>query len=543
MRRPRILVIDDGLEYARIVAQHLPEFELIEPLGPDAPARLPDGPAAIAYLKDNAESVDVVLLDMRFEVAEDRLLPLNTNRSLKRDSRFQGIAILRGIRDGHPELPVVLLTAQRDLALADAGDDLASQSMTYVLDGDDLDTLRIRINTAFQNSRMSLAEGDMLWGRSPAMRKLRFRLSTLARGTLPVLLEGETGTGKSFLAERYVHRNSGRDGPFVVADLASIPADLIAAHLFGATRGSYTGAVSDRQGVFELADGGTLFLDEIQNVPLDVQRQLLVVLQERRVRPLGAAKERNVDVKVIACSNEPLDQAVKAGRFRQDLLMRLGPATRVQIPPLRDRIGDLEFFTAELVTKAAEHPEIAPLFELVAQAAQLPSGARMRLQLGRDGNADNTLRLVLPAAGWNLLAEHRWPGNMRELAFVVHNLVTFTLVEAADAIRAGLPIRAPRLQIDPGLVAELLKGSGGAMDDLPAANEDDDRISVVVRPGQTLNGVSVEVEKQYFLALFRRYDGDFSQMAGHLLGDDSKARAVQLRFNQIGLKVRQLRRR
>ncbi|MEO1173429.1 MAG: sigma 54-interacting transcriptional regulator, partial [Myxococcota bacterium] len=396
---------------------------------------------------------------------------------------------------------------------------------------------------AFQNSRMSLAEGETLWGRAPAMRKLRFRLSTLARGTLPVLLEGETGTGKSFLAERFVHRNSGREGPFVVADLASIPRDLIAAHLFGATRGSYTGAVSDRQGVFELADGGTLFLDEIQNAPLDVQRQLLVVLQERRVRPLGAAKERHVDVKVIACSNEPLDELVKAGRFRQDLLMRLGPATRVTVPPLRDRISDLEFFTTELVAKAAEHPEVRPLFELVRQASGLPADASMRLQMGKDSRSDNSLRLVLPSAGWNLLTEHSWPGNMRELAFVVHNLITFTLVEAADAVRAGLPIRAPRLQIDPGLVAELLKGSTGGMADQPAANEDDDRISVRVAPGQTLNGVSVEVEKQYFLSLFHRYDGDFSQMAVHLLGDGSKARAVQLRFNQIGLKVRQLRRR
>ncbi|MEL6543613.1 MAG: sigma 54-interacting transcriptional regulator, partial [Myxococcota bacterium] len=213
---PRVLVVDDGLEYARIVKEHLDEFDLIHPFGEGAPARLPDGPAAMEYLAKHNTDVDVVLLDMRFEVEADRILPLSDRSSSKRDRRFQGIAILRAIRELYPELPVVLLTAQRDLALADAGDDLASQSMTYVLDGDDLDTLRIRVNTAYQNSQMSVAEGETLWGRSSEMRKLRRRLSTLARGTLPVLLEGETGTGKSFLAERYVHRNSGRSGPFVI---------------------------------------------------------------------------------------------------------------------------------------------------------------------------------------------------------------------------------------------------------------------------------------------------------------------------------------
>ncbi|MEM6731186.1 MAG: sigma 54-interacting transcriptional regulator [Myxococcota bacterium] len=542
---PRVLVIDDGVEYARIVQEHLPEFELIEPYGSETPARIPDGPAAIEFLRQRANEVDVVLLDMRFEVDAERILPLSDRSSSKRDRRFQGIAILRALRSHHPELPVVLLTAQRDLALADAGDDLASQSMTYVLDGDDLDTLRIRINTAYQNSQMSLADGEMLWGRAPQMRSLRRRLSTLARGTLPVLLEGETGTGKSYLAERLVHRASGRNGPFVIADLASIPKDHIAAHQFGATRGSYTGDVNDRQGVFELADGGTLFLDEIQNVPLDVQRQLLVVLQERRVRPLGAARERQVDVKVIASSNEALDEAVRSGRFRQDLYMRLGPATRVVIPPLRERLSDLEFFVHELVAKATDHPEIAPLHEIVADAAGVPAGGRLMLRPGKGRGRSNgdVLALALPDAGWKLLSEHRWPGNMRELAFVVHNVITFTLVEAADAIRAGLPMSSSRLQIDPGLVAELLRGSTSTIDAKPAANDEDDRIAVQVRPGETLNGVSVEVERQYFLELFRRYDGDFAQMALHLLGDEGKARAVQLRFNQIGLKVRQLRRR
>ncbi|MEM6559331.1 MAG: sigma 54-interacting transcriptional regulator [Myxococcota bacterium] len=537
--QPRVLVIDDGLEYARIVEAHLGEFSLVRPEGEDSPARIADGPRALEYLQRHVDRVDVVLLDMRFEVSADRLLPLNGSPSESRLRRFQGVAILQAIREHHPELPVVLLTAQRDLALADAGQDLAGQSMTYVLDGDDLDTLRMRINTAYQNARLSLVEGETLWGQSQAMRTLRRRLATLARGTLPVLLEGETGVGKSFLAERCVHARSGRDGPFVIADLASIPGDLIAAHLFGATRGSYTGAVADRAGVFALADGGSLFLDEIQNVPLDVQRQLLVVLQERRVRPLGAAREQKVDVKVIASSNEPLGEAVRQGRFRQDLYMRLGPATRVTIPPLRERDEDFEFLLRELVARSAEHPEIAPLLQRVLSSDSGHSST-LHLDLGEGQESTSGITLTMPSAGRRILRRHRWPGNMRELAFVVHNLIVFTLIEASDAVDAGLPLRSSRLQIDPGLVAELLRPN--ELQSIDSVDPDQDRIEVEVKAGETLNGVSVAVERQYFLALFHRYQGDFGEMANHLLGDPSKARAVQLRFNQIGLRVRQLRR-
>ncbi len=537
--QPRVLVIDDGLEYARIVEAHLGEFSLVRPEGEDSPARIADGPRALEYLQRHVDRVDVVLLDMRFEVSADRLLPLNGSPSESRLRRFQGVAILQAIREHHPELPVVLLTAQRGLALADAGPDLAGQSVAYVLDGDDLDTLRMRINTAYQNARLSLVEGETLWGQSQAMRTLRRRLATLARGTLPVLLEGETGVGKSFLAERCVHARSGRDGPFVIADLASIPGDLIAAHLFGATRGSYTGAVADRAGVFALADGGSLFLDEIQNVPLDVQRQLLVVLQERRVRPLGAAREQKVDVKVIASSNEPLGEAVRQGRFRQDLYMRLGPATRVSLPPLRERDEDFEILLRELVARSAEHPEIAPLLQRVLSSDSGHSST-LHLDLGEGQESTSGITLTMPSAGRRILRRQRWPGNMRELAFEVLNLIVITLIEASDAVDAGLPLRSSRLQIDPGLVAELLRPN--ELQSIDSVDPDQDRIEVEVKAGETLNGVSVAVERQYFLALFHRYQGDFGEMANHLLGDPSKARAVQLRFNQIGLRVRQLRR-
>lgn len=554
--RPRLLLIDDGETYAEVIAAHMPQYTLVDP-GLGGPPRLPDGPAALEWLAAHPHAADVVLLDMRFDVDEDRLLPLPEATNLRRRRRFQGVAILREIRRRLPDLPVVLLTRVADLALGDIAAELAAQSMTYVLDGDDLDALRIRIHAALESAARSREEDDVLWGRDPKVHAIRRRLAVLARGRMSVILEGETGTGKSYLAERLVHARSGRPGPFVVCDLATVPTDLIPSHLFGATRGAYTGAIADRKGVFELAHRGTLFIDEIQNTPLEVQKQLLLVLQDRKVRPLGASREVEVDVKVIAASNTSLADAVRAGRFRPDLYMRLSPATRVLLPPLRERPADLDFLARRLCARAADEPEVADLRDRVCTALGLPPQSPLRLIVGRaDPDAEAaalapgltpaptatptpTLTLALPEPAWRRLAAHPWPGNLRELAMVMHNLVTFTLVAAADAAESGLRLTSPRLQVDPGLVADLLAGAPLTAEADPGRHPD--IVPIHLQPQPTLNAVAVSVERQYFTHLFQQSAGDFGAMAERLLGDPDRARAVRLRLNQLGLKVRDLR--
>lgn len=538
--RPRVLLVDDGEAYARAIAR-LRDIELVDPGAADGLARLPDGPAALAWLEAHRAQVDVVLLDMRFDVPEDRLLAFPEGQSLRRRRRFQGVAILRAIRERFPDLPVVVLTAVEDLSLVDAGDELAQQSLTYVLDGEDLDAVRIRVHGALAESRRAQEEADILWGQDAAMGAVRRRLAVLARGRLPVILEGETGTGKSFLAERWVHARSGRPGPFVVLDLATIPTELIPAHLFGATRGAYTGSVADRKGVFELAHEGTLFIDEIQNVPLEVQKQLLLVLQDQKVRPLGSNREVPVDVKVVAASNAPLAEAVRAGRFRPDLHMRLSPATRVVLPPLRDRPRDLAFLARRFVANAARDSDIAGMMAQVAESIGLSGTLTLKLVVGREGHGEEgAFQLALPRPAWTRLEAHPWPGNLRELAMVMQNLVTFTLVAAVDAMDAGLQLQSARFQIDPGLVADLLAGAATlpTPDTVPV---DPDVIGVRLAPGTTLNAVSAEVERQYCLKLFEQTGGDFAALAERLLGDPERARAVRLRFNQLGIKVRELR--
>lgn len=558
---PRLLLIDDGPTYAAAIADHLPEFALVRL--PDGELRASDGPAALSFLREQASSVDAVLLDMHFDLPPERLLPL-PGASSRRQRRFQGLAILRAVREIAPRMPVVLLTSEADLSLSDLGAQDSSQSLTYVLGGDDLDALRIQIHSALRHTDEPETEHGILWGRDLQMTALRRRLQVLARGRMPVILEGETGTGKSFLAEQFVHRQSRRAGAFVVLDLSTIPSDLVAAHLFGAARGAYTGAVSDRKGVFEAADGGSLFIDEIQNVPLEVQKQLLLVLQDGRVRKLGTTRDEQVDVKVVVASNQPLSQAVAAGRFRADLYMRLSPATRVIIPPLRARPDDLHFFMEQFTQKAGDDPDLKALRREVADAVGCDPEAPLQLRLGLSTPSPSPgLSLQLPAPAARRLQQYAWPGNLRELSMVMYNLVSFTLVAAVDALSDGLPLTSPRLQVDSGLVDQLLSAASAAAATptdatvglspapsevvTPLASSHGEHASTTppwqqaLKPAATLNQVAQEVERHYMMALFEQYEGDFGRMAEKLLGDRKRARAVRLRFNQLGLRVRDLR--
>ena len=567
--RARVLLIDDGQAYEEAIRAGLPELHLVGP-------RQPDGPAALDFLARAASDVDLVLLDLNFDVPEDRLLPLGPSATPRQTRRAQGVAILRSIRARHPDLPVLLLTSAEELPFEDLRAELSRQPLTFMLGGDDLDTLRIRAHEVLAVRRQAALDDGVFWGRDGAMQAVRRRLAVLARGRMTVILEVESGTGKSFVAERWIHAQSERTGPFLAVDASTLPPELVPAFLFGATRGAYTGAVSDRKGVFELANGGTLFLDEIQNLTPETQRQLLLVLQDRRVRPLGASRDVPVDVKVIAASNQSLSQAVAAGRFRADLYMRLGPATRVTLPPLRQRRGDLPELARHFIEQAAQDPDVRSLTAQVAAGLELPPGAPLRLVAGRGARSETRgVSLVLPPPVWQSLLLHPWPGNVRELATVLHNLAIFTLVGAADALRAGIRLRSPRLQVDASLVAELLAGSlppatepvlapaapdraAGVLEapppevGQPAAppppaptvepgTPGRDQLSVRLRPADTLNAVAQDVERQYFIILFHETAGDFGEMAHRLLGDPAKARAVRLRFNQLGLSARALR--
>ncbi|MBN2804629.1 MAG: sigma-54-dependent Fis family transcriptional regulator [Deltaproteobacteria bacterium] len=546
--RPRILLIDDGDNYAQMLAR-TGEFELVSPYEPDSnngeTCCIHDGPAALEFLEKIDGNVDVIVLDMNFNVSKERLFVLKEGSSLKQTMRLQGVAIFREIRKLYPRIPVVFLTSDDDLHIDKNEFDLAETSLAYVLDGYDLDTMRVRISSAISSAKKFLVDenSSVFWGSDSLMNSVRRRLKVLSRGGMPLILEGETGTGKSFLAKQYVHELSGRKGPFVVLDLSSVPEQLMSAHLFGAEKGSYTGADIGRKGVFELAEGGTLFIDEIQNAPIDVQKQLLVVLQDKKVIPLGSSREISVDVKVVAASNISLSEAVAKSEFRSDLYMRLSPAATVKIPPLRERAGELKQLIEQFAQKAFNERDLIRIKDDVLNSFNLKKNTDAMLLIGRPDSKqhNDSFEIVIPPAGWKLLSTHSWPGNMRELEMVVYNIILFTMVEALEALKDNTQISSGRLQVDSTLISELLNSSKGLESVKESLVNNSDGLFIEIKSNDTLNEVAKDVERQYFLHLYSQTGHDFIKMAEILLNDETKGRAVRLRFNQLGLKVREIK--
>jgi sigma-54 specific flagellar transcriptional regulator A len=227
-------------------------------------------------------------------------------------------------------------------------------------------------------------------GQSEAMVSLRRLVDRLAASASTALIVGESGTGKELVAQALHQGGIRSDGPFVPVNCGAIPKELIESELFGHRKGSFTGALSDRLGRFELAHGGTLFLDEIGDLPADMQVKLLRVLQERTVLPVGASKEVPVDVRVIAATHKSLEDEVKQGRFREDLYYRIN-VLPIKTTPLRERSDD-----------------VAVLIEHYAQQ-HAPAGAKP---------------ITLEAEFLGMLVGYGWPGNVRELSNLVDRLST-----------------------------------------------------------------------------------------------------------------------
>jgi two-component system, NtrC family, response regulator PilR len=247
---------------------------------------------------------------------------------------------------------------------------------------------------------------DRLVGESVAMCQVRSLIEKVARSMAPVLVRGESGTGKELVA-RAIHDTSPRAAlPFVAVNCGAIPENLLEAEFFGYRKGAFTGAAEDREGFFQAAQGGTLFLDEIGDLPLSMQSKLLRAIQERAVRPVGAVTEVPANVRVLSATHKDLAEEVALGRFRQDLYYRLN-VIQIHVPPLRERIGDL----AAICTAVLE-------------------------RIARDAGVQPTPTLT-PAA-LELLGQHAFPGNVRELENLLHRALALSGNERID--RADLDL-------------------------------------------------------------------------------------------------------
>lgn len=249
--------------------------------------------------------------------------------------------------------------------------------------------------------------------RSEVMQRVIIKARLAAARSVPVLIEGESGTGKELFA-RAIHAESPRaEKPFVVINCGAIPEELIESELFGHEKGAFTGAGASRKGHFEVADSGTLFLDEIGELPLMMQVKLLRVLQEGEVKPVGATKSKKIDVRIIAATNRNLLKETAAGRFREDLFYRLAVAVLL-LPPLRERKGDISLLLDTFLQRINEESRLLPTNE--------------------DKN--------ISASARNLLLNHSWPGNIREMINTITRSCIWspeTVIQENDVREALLP--------------------------------------------------------------------------------------------------------
>jgi len=363
-----LLVIDDDAASRRLVAAIFGAEGLVV-------VEADGGEAGLRAVERNRP--DVVLLDMQMP-------------------HVDGLATLESLMKTAPGLPVIMVTADRDVRNAVRATRLGAYDyLTKPIDQDELiGTVRralerARLRAEVEELRQRLGEGGGLafqMGTTPEVREVIDQVSTVASSDLTVLVLGETGTGKELVAQA-LHRQSRRyRRPFVALDCGAIPDALLESELFGHERGAFTGADSKRKGRFELAQGGTLFLDEIGNLPLVLQSKLLRVLESRQMMSVGGAKSTAMDIRFIAATNDDLEARVAKGLFRADLYYRLAQYTIV-LPALRNRRPDVAHLARRFLEEACVELR-RPLREIAPDAVEL-------------------------------LERHAWPGNVRELRNVM----------------------------------------------------------------------------------------------------------------------------
>ena len=332
----------------------------------------------------------------------------------------RGLDLLETLQARSPLVPFILLGGAGDVESAtEAGRRGVFEYVPKPLDGIRLTrsvqrAVVLRRQHTTRSGGDATSSGTTLVGSSGPFVAVLEAVDRAAQSSAPLLIIGETGTGKDLLAARVHAMGPRRHRPYVVVNAAALPANLLDSELFGHVAGSFTGATRARRGLIAEADGGTLFLDEIGDLPLELQGRFLRVIENGRVRPVGADHERSVDVRIVAATHRDLSFAVAEHRFREDLFYRLNMLT-VRVPPLRERPDDIVALVDYFFQRALARTARSPVTTIAPEAMQ-------RLQ------------------------DARWPGNVRELAGVVERLVVFgkaRRIEPHDLEAAGAGLRAP----------------------------------------------------------------------------------------------------
>ncbi len=330
------------------------------------------GPEALRVL--GREKVDLVISDLRMD-------------------EMDGLQLFSEIQKGHPGMPVIILTAHGSIPDAVA----ATQQgvFSFLTKPVDKDALYKAIDEALEQRSPATDEAwrQAIVTRSPLMLRLLEQAGMVAQSDVSVLINGQSGTGKEIVAQAIHNASPRHDKPFVAINCGALPEQLLESELFGHARGAFTGAVSNREGLFRAAEGGTLFLDEIGDMPVALQVKLLRVLQERKVRPLGSNRDIEINVRIISATHRDLPKAMARGEFREDLFYRLN-VVNLKIPPLSERTEDIPLLANHLLRQSADrHKPFVRAFS---------SDAMKRLMAAK------------------------WPGNVRQLVNVIEQCVALT---------------------------------------------------------------------------------------------------------------------
>jgi two-component system, NtrC family, response regulator PilR len=317
-----------------------------------------------------------------------------------------GIDLVSHIQQYFPSVPVAIITAHGNMESAILA--LKAGAFDFISKPVELKNLRSIVNSALKRPpTRPLQDIPSLIGHSPVLEELRARIDKLARSQAPIYISGESGTGKELVA-RLIHLKGPRaDKAFVPVNCGAIPSELMESEFFGHKKGSFTGAVENKDGLFQVAQGGTLFLDEVADLPLQMQVKLLRAIQEKRIRPVGGTKETPVDVRILSATHKDLAPLVQSGHFRQDLFYRIN-VIELSVPPLRERNGD-----------------IVLLAETILQ------------RLARD-NGWTSLPKISKAA-LQALKEYRFPGNVRELENILERAMTLCDAHTINVADLQLP--------------------------------------------------------------------------------------------------------
>ncbi len=367
----KILVVDDEKNIREIVSM------IFEKDGHEV-LKASNSKEAIKYL--DREIFDVIISDIK--------LP-----------DINGIELLKIIKDKSGDIPVILITAYA--STSSAIEALKNGAEDYIIKPFDIDELRIVVKKAYERKKLFVENLKLkrelekqksfhgIISQNKKMKEIFLLVEKIADTDSHVLITGESGTGKDMIAKA-IHERSGREGNFVSINCSAIPDTLLESELFGHKKGAFTGAVEDKEGLFESAHRGTLFLDEIGEMPYPLQAKLLRVIQDKKIRRIGSTREIKVDVRIVAATNYNIEKLVRDGKFREDLFYRLN-VIRINLPPLRERLEDIPILVEYFVEKFSK-------------------------------KFQKRIKGISPDV-FSLFFKYNWPGNVRELENTIEKMV------------------------------------------------------------------------------------------------------------------------